>query len=127
MLTIEEVHEILETLSSELPPTFFAQLNGGVNLIPKAVLSPYAQDNDLYVMGTYYNDRSMGRYINIYYGSFAAIYGDAPKYRWVSALRKTLRHEFTHHLESLAGVRDLEDKDARKLRGYTERRVRKTD
>jgi hypothetical protein len=33
-------------------------------------------------------------------------------------LKKILIHEFTHHLESLAGERDLEIKDAMDLEEY---------
>ena len=33
-------------------------------------------------------------------------------------LKKTLFHEFTHHLESLAGERDLEIEDERQLAAY---------
>ena len=57
----------------------------------------------------------MGRYINIYYGSFAALLGDDPRQVWVDELRTTLRHELTHHVEGLAGERSLEYKDSAQL------------
>ena len=69
---------------------------------------------DVYVMGEYCWDE-MGRYINIYYGSFAALLGDDPRQVWVDELRTTLRHELTHHVEGLAGERSLEDKDSAQL------------
>ena len=33
-------------------------------------------------------------------------------------LREVLRHEFTHHIESLAGERGLEIKDEQQIRDY---------
>ena len=69
---------------------------------------------DVYVMGEYCWDE-MGRYINIYYGSFAALLGDDPRQVWVDELRTTLRHELTHHVEGLAGERSLEYKDSAQL------------
>ena len=33
-------------------------------------------------------------------------------------MRKTLRHEFRHHLESLSGLRDLEVQDELELHRY---------
>ncbi|NLF34633.1 MAG: hypothetical protein GX585_01555, partial [Clostridiales bacterium] len=64
----------------------------------------------------------MGRYINLYYGSFAAVLGDEPEEVWDDELYATLAHEFTHHIESLAGERGLERKDAALLEEYCDRR-----
>jgi hypothetical protein len=64
----------------------------------------------------------MGRYISIYYGSFKRVYGHLPKEELRKKLMKTLKHEFTHHLESMAGEKDLEIEDEKFIREYFEKR-----
>ena len=63
-------------------------------------------------MGEYCNDM-MGKYINLYYGSFAALarQEDWSGEDWEEELYATLAHEFTHHMEGLAGERGLERRD----------------
>ena len=107
VLTIDEVNDILDEVYNEFPEPLFEGLNGGVLLLEE-------EKPDLYVMGEYCWDE-MGRYINIYYGSFAALLGDDPRQVWVDELRTTLRHELTHHVEGLAGERSLEYKDSAQL------------
>lgn len=113
VLTIDEVNEILDEVYSEFPEPLFNGLNGGVLLLEDEVPDREAGD-DVYVMGEYCWDE-MGRYINIYYGSFAALLFDEPRQVWVDELRTTLRHELTHHVEGLAGERSLEYKDSAQL------------
>ena len=40
-------------------------------------------------------------------------------------LREVLRHEFTHHIESLAGGRGLEIKDEKQIRDYLNSKAKK--
>ena len=121
MLPIEEVQEILDEVAEELPQEFFTDLNGGILLLARAKRSPYAQADDLYILGEYCHSSSMGRYINIYYGSFEKLF-DGRSHNYIKKqLKETLLHEFTHHLESLAGERDLEIEDERQLREYKAR------
>jgi hypothetical protein len=61
----------------------------------------------------------------LFYGSFCAVLGDAPRDVWYGQLRKTLLHELTHHLESLAGSRDLEYKDDEQVSRYREQRAKR--
>jgi hypothetical protein len=76
------------------------------------VPSPHGQG--LYILGAYHNEPfGLGRYITIYYGSFVRLYGRAPVPAQKKALADVLRHELTHHVEGLAGVRNLEVKDER--------------
>lgn len=117
-ITIDEMQEMLDKLAEELPQEFFQELNGGIVLMPEAKLSPEACANDLYIMGTYHHSYSMGRYISIYYGSFEALFPESSVDVLKVELRKVLRHEFTHHMESLAGEDDLEKDDDRKMREY---------
>lgn len=111
MISYEEMGKMLDELAEELPHEFFTELNGGILLLPQAEMHPKSKNNDLYVMGRYYNSKDMGRRIEIYYGSFSTLYGNVSSDRLRRELRKTLRHEFRHHLEGLSGERDLEDED----------------
>jgi predicted Zn-dependent protease with MMP-like domain len=113
MLSIDEVNEILDDYYDQIPMELFAWLNGGVVLLEDALPAPEAGE-DVYVMGQYCCDE-MGRYIKIYYGSFAALLADEPREVWEEELWITLRHELTHHMEGLAGERSLERKDSEQL------------
>jgi hypothetical protein len=112
------MEEMLDELACELPERFYEELNGGILLLPEARLSPEAINDDLYTLGEYHYSHSMGRYIAIYYGSFKALFGHLSPDELKVELRGTLRHEFTHHLESLAGEKDLEIEDERQLARY---------
>ena len=75
----------------------------------------------MYILGEYCDDQ-MGRYILLYYGSFAAL---AEKEHWTEEdweeeLSTTLAHEFTHHIEGLAGERGLDLKDEAFLEAWRE-------
>jgi len=118
MVSIDEANVMLNEISEEFPLEFYKKLNGGILLIPEKKLHPKNKNNDLYIMGEYHNDINMGRYIIIYYGSFQRVYGHLSSESFKEKLKKTLVHEFTHHMESLAGEHDLEIKDARNLNKY---------
>ena len=105
VLSFDEVGEILDEIAEKLPEGMFRALNGGVLLLEDEVPDP---------------DNGPGRYINIYYGSFAALFFDEPREVWEEELDTTLRHELTHHVESLAGERSLELKDEAFLETYKE-------
>ncbi|MDR1247576.1 MAG: metallopeptidase family protein [Clostridiales Family XIII bacterium] len=126
MITIEEMEEMLDELAAELPEQFYRELNGGILLLPEKRISPEAINNDLYTLGEYHYSYSMGRYITMYYGSFEAVYGHLSPEDIKVQLRETLRHEFTHHLESLAGEKDLEIEDERQLAKYRYRATKLT-
>ena len=66
-------------------------------------------------MGEYIHDL-LGRYILLYYGSFAAILCEEDEETWKDEIFATVAHEFTHHLEETAGLHALDDKDAEFLR-----------
>jgi hypothetical protein len=118
MISIDEVQEILDALAMELPQELYYELNGGILLLPQAKLSEHAKRDDLYILGEYVTSYTMGRYINIYYGSFMRIFGHLSREALTVELRKTLHHEFTHHLERLAGDDDLGKEDKRNLNKY---------
>ena len=103
MVSFEEAGVMLDEAVEQLPEEIFRDLNGGVNLLPETRES----DDGRYVMGLYHHD-AMGRYVEIFYGSFVALYGDIPAERFREHLTATLHHELTHHIEGLAGDRTLE-------------------
>ncbi len=107
MVTFEEAAKMLDDAIDELPEEIFDKLNGGVNLIP----ARRTDEHGLLVMGMYFVDQ-MGRHVEIYYGSFKERFRNAPEERWRRELTKTLKHELTHHIESLAYDRSLEKWDA---------------
>jgi len=118
MISVDEAREMLDELVAELPPEIFSRLNGGVLLLPEAKLSPEARANDLYLLGEYEHGYQMGRTVRIYYGSILRAHGDMKPERFRKVLRNVLHHELTHHLESMAGERDLEYDDALHLAWY---------
>lgn len=110
MLSFDQFGDLLDTLAEKFPKEFYTELNGGICLYPQKKPNKKAGPG-LYIMGEYCHD-VMGRYINIYYGSFRAVYGgELSDAELKDELYATLSHEFTHHVESLAGERGLEIKD----------------
>ena len=121
MISIDEMEKMLGELASELPEEFYKKLNGGIILLPEAKFHDNKNSDDLYIMGEYHQQVPLGRYICIYYGSFLKVYGYLSKDKIRPQLRKVLRHEFRHHLESLAGERLLEIEDEQYISGYLKR------
>ena len=121
ILSFDEVGELLDEMAEEFPEEFYQELNGGISLLPEAVEDP--QGEELYIMGEYCNDM-MGKYINLYYGSFAALAQQEnwSEEDWEDELYTTLAHEFTHHIEGLAGERGLEIKDELEMEQYRRER-----
>ena len=121
MITIDEAHEILETIAEEFPHKFYKELNGGIMLLPDLKMS----EENLCTLGEYVVSESMGRYIAIYYGSFEYLFGGGATIEKITKeLRSTLAHEFTHHMESLAGNDALEKEDERRLEAYRRKKQR---
>ncbi|MDR3305445.1 MAG: metallopeptidase family protein [Clostridiales Family XIII bacterium] len=123
MITIDEMQTVLDELAEELPEVFFNELNGGIVLLPEYKESEYSQKNDLYTLGEYHHGGAMGNYIKIYYGSFERIFGHLSDEGMKKELRHTLRHEFRHHLEALAGEDALEVEDEIYIRDYLNTRT----
>ena len=125
MITIDEAEGMLNELADALPPAIFEGLTGGVNLLPEEKLSPHAVAGDLYILGEYHNSKMIGRYITLYFGSFLRTHGHLTPKAFRLQLRHTLYHELTHHLESLAGEKQLAVDDAQKLGRYLEEHKRR--
>ena len=116
ILSFDEVGEILDEMAETFPEVFYRDLNGGISLLPEAVEDPEFPPGEIYIMGEYCNDQ-MGLYINLYYGSFAALAEKEEWTRedWEDELYTTLAHEFTHHIEGLALENGLDRKDEQEL------------
>lgn len=119
MLTFNQAGDLLDQMAERFPPEFYRDLNGGISLLPEALPDPDFPPGEMYILGEYRNDM-MGRYINLYYGSFAALaqQEDWTDAVWEEELYTTLTHEFTHHIEGLAGERGLEIQDTLDLEEY---------
>lgn len=125
MITIKEMEEMLNEIAEDLPKQIYKRLNGGIILLPETKQNRKRKATNLYILGQYHHGGVMGRYISIYYGSFKRVYGHLSKDELREKLIKTLKHEFTHHLESMAGERDLEIEDEKFIREYFEKRNRR--
>ena len=117
ILTIDQVNALLDGMAEALPPVLFEGLNGGVNLLEEE--KPDPELPEVYILGEYC-DGCLGLYINLYYGSFAALAEreEWDQAAWEAELRTTLSHELTHHMENLGGLHALEDKDAAEMEAW---------
>ena len=116
-MTFEEVGAFLDDAADRIPEVLFEGLNGGVNLLEDTVPDPELPE--VYILGEYCDD-CLGQYINLYYGSFAALAEQEgwDRETWEEELRVTLSHELTHHMESRGGLHALDDRDAAELAAW---------
>ena len=121
VLSFEQAGDLLDKLAESFPGALFDELNGGVNLLEEAVPDQEFPEARVYILGEYCNDL-LGRYINLYYGSFAAMAEneDWTEADWEEELRMTLSHELTHHMEGRSGLHALEDKDEAEMASWKE-------
>ena len=115
ILTYEQMGDLLEEIAGQFPDVFFQDLNGGIQLEEEALPDPDFPEGEMYIMGEYCHDM-LGRYILLYYGSFAALLAEEDEEVWREELFLTIAHEFTHHMEDTAMLHALDDKDAEFLR-----------
>lgn len=125
MITLEEMEQLLDEIASDFPQEIFSNLNGGISLLPEAKRNVKIEDGNMFILGEYHCGGNMGSYIAIYYGSFCRAFGHLPRDLFKKQLEKTLKHEFTHHLETQAGERDLVIKDEKYMSDYLKRQNRK--
>ena len=115
LLSYDEMGDLMEEEAARFPDAFFENLSGGIRLEEEALPDPAFPEGEMYIMGEYCHD-CLGRYILLYYGSFAAVLAEEPREVWRQEVFATLAHEFTHHLEEDAGTHRLDDRDAQFLR-----------
>ena len=134
IITFDEVGEMLDEIAEEIPQEFYRELNGGIILMRET--KRHRENNmsptgNLFTLGEYHNDRKgmggLGRYIAIYYGSFIRLFAHLSPERQREELRRVLIHEFTHHIESLAGERGLAVKDEIELEEYKKRFMKRNE
>ncbi|MEW5763146.1 MAG: metallopeptidase family protein [Bacillota bacterium] len=101
-LTLQAFTALAGRLVDRLPPRLARELNGGFVVLPET-----KRDGEFYIMGEYIEDPALGRFIAFYYGSFAAVLGDAGPAAWEEELWETVKHELRHHVEALAGSEEL--------------------
>ena len=119
ILSIDEVNDLLDDMADAIPEVLFEGLNGGVCLLEEAVPDPEFPAGEMYILGEYCDDL-LGNYINLYYGSFAALAQRESwdRQTWEEELRTTLSHELTHHMELRGGVHALDDRDQEELEEF---------
>lgn len=122
MISFDEFETLVYDISDTFPEVFFRELSGGIMVKQYSRFHPASVSDDLYVMGEYHVHPHLGRYVVIYYGSFRAVCGYYSEDALKEKIRSVLLHEFRHHLESLAGERDLEYVDQKNIRSYLERK-----
>ncbi|MFO7312017.1 MAG: metallopeptidase family protein [Bacillota bacterium] len=115
MVSYKQFRRMANRLVRRIPAEFLKDLNGGIIALEEAE----QRDPDLpdvYILGEYIEDPyGLGRQIVLYYGSFRKLFADEPVEVWEKELWETILHEIRHHIESLAGVDDLEIEDMRQL------------
>ena len=115
MISVAEMERMLSGLLDELPQPLFDGLNGGVQLLEEEKPDPDLPG--IYILGECVQD-FLGNSILLYYGSFARLFAGESRLVIRQELRKTLRHEFRHHVEAMAGADDLDQEDARQIEAY---------
>ena len=117
--TYDQMGDWLEEIAQQFPKAFFEELDGGIQLEREELFDPEFPPQEMYIMGEYCHDM-LGRYIVLYYGSFAALLAEEDETAWKEEIFATMAHEFTHHMEETAGLHALDDKDAEFLRQAVE-------
>ena len=121
ILSIDEVNDLLDEMAEEFPAVLFDELNGGVNLLEDTVPDRSFPEGEMYILGEYCDDL-LGRYINLYYGSFAVLAEreDWDRETWEDELYTTLSHELTHHMEGRGDLHALVVRVAAELAAWRE-------
>lgn len=114
-ISYKRMGDMLEEEAARFPDAFFQDLDGGIQLEESALPDPDFPPGEMYIMGEYCHDL-LGRYIVLYYGSFAALLEEEDEATWREEIFATVAHEFTHHLEDTAMLHALDDKDEEFLR-----------
>lgn len=115
MLSIDRFEQLANDLFDRIPEQFLDGLTGGI-IISEETEQRDEDLPDVYILGEYVEDPyGLGRYIVLYYGSFAQLFADEDDAVWEEELWETMVHEIRHHIESLAGLHDLDLEDERQL------------
>lgn len=89
-----------ELINHEIPPALLEHLNGGIKA--REILQEDDDETDYIILGEYIED-NLGSHINLYYGSFMHFYAHKSDDKFKKKILTTIKHELTHHMESLTG------------------------
>lgn len=118
-MTLDEFACALEEIAAGLPEKLFEHLNGGVNIREETLFSPDSvPEEPRCILGQYHHYRVLGRWIDLYYGSFCQSFPGADENTWRREIDRVLRHELRHHLEDLAGETALVEEDRKVTQDY---------
>ena len=116
---MDRLRRLSDEVVESLPRELLNGLHGGIALTERTKLHPKAEPGrPLLVRGEYCRSNQTGRHIMLYGGSILRVYGGYDDERLRAELDRIIRHELTHHWESLSGTRDLEIYDSEKLEEY---------
>lgn len=109
-MDIDHFTRLADEMMEVVPAPLLEGLSGGVVVRPEARRGP-EDPPGVYRLGEYVNDEWLGAFIVLYHGSFRKVLAGQPPEVWEQELWETLRHELRHHIETRAGVSDLDRED----------------
>ncbi len=89
--TYEQMGDWLEEIAAGFPEVFFDDLDGGIQLEEDALPDPDFPPGEMYIMGEYVHD-FLGRYILLYYGSFAQLLKEEDEDVWKDEIFLTVAY-----------------------------------
>lgn len=119
MIDLDRFSQIVNAWAELLPEVIFKGLNLGIGVVERAKRQERSRpERPLFVLGEYRTHGALGRGILLYYGSFMKVFPGLDEAHLTGEIDRVLKHELRHHLEGLAGARDLEIADAAFLQRY---------
>lgn len=116
---LERLRRLADEAAREIPEELLMHLHGGISMSDRSKLHKSSDPHKpLYILGEYCNSSSIGRHIILYGGSIDRTYGTLSDDALKKELDRIIKHELTHHWESLSGLRDLEIYDADMIQKY---------
>lgn len=116
---LERLRRLADEAAREIPEELLTHLHGGISMSDRSKLHKSSNPHKpLYILGEYCNSSSIGRHIILYGGSIDRVYGTLSDDALKKELDRIIKHELTHHWESLSGTRDLEIYDANMIEKY---------
>lgn len=116
---LERIHRLADEIVETIPKELLRGLDGGISLTDNKKLHRKSNPlRPLYIMGEYIRSDTFGRRVMLYGGSIRRVFGQYDDEILKRELEIIIKHELTHHLESLSGERRLEEEDALRLEEY---------
>ena len=116
---MDRLRELCDEAAEGIPEELLRELHGGIALTEQVKMHASSDPRKpLYVLGEYLTSYHTGRHIMLYGRSIDRVYGHLPDEELKKELDRIIRHELTHHIESLSGIRDLEVYDEVMLKEY---------